>query len=495
MTGIRKSFKTVAAIRRADLAVRTGEIHAIVGENGAGKSTLMNILYGLYRPDEGTIRVRGAPVEADHSPGNAVALGIGMVHQHFMLIPPFTVLDNVMLGIEETSGLFLDPGRIARQVAELGDRYGLKVNPAARVGDLPVSMQQRVEILKVLIRGARILVLDEPTAVLTPQEVEEFFQILRTLRDQGATVLLITHKLREVKALSDRLTVMREGSTVATAETRDVTEEKIAEMMVGRPVLFAVDRKPARAGDHRLAVSGVSYEAAGRRLLDGVELSIRAGEVLGLAGVAGNGQTELVLGLVGLLPGMTGSIRLSGVEVSRLTVRERQGLGLAHIPEDRFRHAFVPDYSIADNLALGRHHLPPFSSLGRLDRTAIADSARRLVAEYDVRPAAIDLPMRQLSGGNQQKVVIARECSREPSLLIASMPTRGVDIGAIEFIHRRLIELRDRGVAILLVSSELSEILSLADRMAVIYRGRIVRTFDAGGATESELGLAMAGAV
>lgn len=492
MAGITKSFRGVPAIRHADLSVKHGEIHAIVGENGAGKSTLMNILYGLYRPDAGTMQVKGETI-TDHSPNDAVALGIGMVHQHFMLVPPFSVLDNIILGIEDTEGPFLKKDRVADMVTELGNKYGLKVDLDAAVETLPVSMQQRVEILKVLVRGARILILDEPTAVLTPQEVIEFFQILRMLRDQGATILLITHKLREVKELSDRVTVMREGRTVATTETANVDEQKLAEMMVGRPVLFQVDKKPAAPGEVRLAVENLVYTEEGRRMLDGISLSIKSGEIVGLAGVTGNGQTELVLAIIGLLQGVTGSIRLDGTELAPLSVRERQERGLSHIAEDRLKHAVIPDYSIADNVVVGRHYMAPFSSRTVLDFFAIGTEAEAKVREYDVRPPLIDLPVRQLSGGNQQKVVIARECTRNPRFLIAAMPTRGVDIGAIEFIHKRLVELRDRGVAILLVSSELSEILSLADRIAVIYRGKINREMPAAEANESQLGLAMAG--
>ncbi|MBI4859198.1 MAG: ABC transporter ATP-binding protein [Candidatus Riflebacteria bacterium] len=492
MIGISKRFKTVVANRQANLTVNEREIHAVVGENGAGKSTLMNILYGLYRQDEGEVRVFGQKVE-DHGPTNAVRLGIGMVHQHFMLVPPFSVIENIILGIEESAGPFLDPSRIARQVVELGDRYGLKVDLEAKVQTLPVSMEQRVEILKVLVRGARVLILDEPTAVLTPQEVEEFFKVLRTLRDQGSTIILITHKLKEIKAISDRLTVMREGTTVATAATGDVSREEIAQLMVGRPVRFAVEKKDRPPGEVRLVAKNVGYTSAGRRLLDGVDLSICSGEILGLAGVAGNGQTELVQGFTGLIQGLEGSIELDGRDLSGLSVRERIELGLGHIAEDRLKHALVPDYSIEDNFALGLHHRPPCTSLGRLMRSAIRAQAERLIGEYDVRPPLPELPARQLSGGNQQKVVIGRECSREPRCLIAALPTRGVDIGAIEFIHQRLVGLRDRGVAILLVSTELSEILSLSDRIAVIYRGKILKTLHAAEATESVLGLAMAG--
>jgi len=494
MKGISKRFRHVVAIKQADLTVEAGEIHAIVGENGAGKSTLMNVLYGLYQADTGTLAIGGENVGA-HSPNLAVELGIGMVHQHFMLVPPFTVLQNVILGIEETSGPFLDPSRVADQLTDLGKKYGLTVDLNARVEDLSVSMQQRVEILKVLVRGAKVLILDEPTAVLTPQEVTEFFRVLRTLKEQGSTVLLITHKLREVKALSDRLTVMREGATVATRNTADVTEQDIAEMMVGRPVLFEVEKKPAKPGKDTLAATGLKYVEEGRRLLDGVDLTVRAGEIVGLAGVTGNGQTELVLGLMGLVPRMTGEIALDGEPVHELTVRQRLERGMSHIPEDRFRHAFIPDYSVADNLVLGMHYRAPYARYGLLlDRDAIAANAEEKIPAYDVRPREPSIPMRQLSGGNQQKVVIAREIARGPKFLIAAMPTRGVDIGAIEFIHKRLIELRDAGVAVLVVSSELSEILSLSDRIAVMYQGRIVKVFE-GQVTESELGLAMAGAL
>jgi general nucleoside transport system ATP-binding protein len=495
MRGIAKRFRHVVAIRQADLTVEAGEIHALVGENGAGKSTLMNVLYGLYRPDAGTIAIGGETVEA-HSPNQAVSMGIGMVHQHFMLVPSFTVLQNIILGIEESRGPFLDPSKTLAELDRLGKTYGLTVDPDAIVGDLPVSMQQRVEILKVLVRGAKVLILDEPTAVLTPQEVTEFFRVLKTLKEAGATVILITHKLREVKALSDRLTVMREGATVKTVPTADVTEKDIAEMMVGRPVLFAVEKGPAKPGKATLEVSGLKLRDAGRTLLDGVDLTVRAGEIVGLAGVTGNGQTELVLGLMGLAP-VTGTVRLDGEPIGHLSVRERLDRGMSHVPEDRFRHAFIPDYTVADNYALGLHHRAPFSGSFELDFGEIDRNAQVLNEEFDVRPRAVDVAMRALSGGNQQKIVIAREQSvhRHPKFLIAAMPTRGVDIGAIEFIHKRLIKLRDEGVAILLVSSELSEILSLSDRIAVIFAGKIVREFSPEAATESALGLAMAGAV
>ena len=492
MAGIVKSFRGVPAIRHADLSVASGEIHALVGENGAGKSTLMNVLYGLYRPDAGRLVVNGTEI-LDPSPNNAVAMGIGMVHQHFMLVESFPVLENIVLGIEESNGAFLDHSRIADQVLDLGTRYGLKVDLSARVEDLPVSMQQRVEILKVLVRGAKVLILDEPTAVLTPQETRDFFQILRTLRDQGSTIVLITHKLKEVKELSDRVTVMREGRTVSTASTADVTEATLAEMMVGRPVLFAVEKKPGAPGAVRLAVEGMSFVNEGRTLLDGVTLSIRSGEILGLAGVAGNGQTELVLGLMGLLPEATGTVTLDGEPITHLSVRQRTDRGMGHIPEDRFRHAIIPDYSVADNLAIGRHDVPPFGSMGVLDAEAITREAVAKVAEYDVRPPLPDLPIRQLSGGNQQKVVIARECSRGTRFLIAAMPTRGVDIGAIEFIHRRLIALRDAGVAILLVSVELEEIMSLSDRVLALCGGRITGERRPEATDERDLGLLMAG--
>jgi ABC-type uncharacterized transport system ATPase subunit len=492
MAGIKKAFRNVVAIRKADFSVREGEIHALIGENGAGKSTLMSILYGLYEPDAGEIKVFGDTVTR-LSPTAAVDLGLGMVHQHFMLIPPFTALENIVLGIEKSRGIFLDTSETAEKVQELGEKYGLTVDLNARVENLSVSMQQRVEILKVLVRGARVLILDEPTAVLTPQEVVDFFKILQLLRNQGSTVILITHKLKEVKALSDRLTVMREGQSVATVDTESVTQADIAQMMVGRPVLFAVDKRPKEPGEVRLAVAELVYEDAGRRLLDGVDLTVRSGEIVGLAGVSGNGQTELVEALVGLLPVQSGTVRLDGAELLQESVLGRLERGLAHVPEDRLLCAICPDFSLSDNLILGLHEHENFSKSGLLNHTAIEKHARALIAEYDVRPPQPDVPIRQLSGGNQQKLVIARECSRKLRLLIAALPTRGVDIGAIEFIHQRLVSLRDQGVAILLVSSELSEILSLSDRIAVMYRGRIVKTFDSGQAGESELGLAMAG--
>lgn len=492
MKGIRKAFKAVVANQNVDLEIEEGEIHALLGENGAGKTTLMNILYGLYHQDEGTVEVFGEALK-NHSPGKAVRMGIGMVHQHFMLIPPFTVLQNIMLGIEESNGPFLDSSKLEAQIRELGDKYGLKIDLDARVEDLSVSQQQRVEILKVLVRGARILILDEPTAVLTPQEVQEFFQVLRTLKAQGATFVIITHKLKEVKALADRLTVMRGGATIATRPVGNITENEIAEMMVGRPVRFELPRSAAKPGAMRLEVKDLSGTVDGRKVLDGLNLEIRSGEILGLAGVAGNGQTELILSLVGLLPEAEGTIKIDGTEVTKLSVRDRMEKGLAHICEDRLKHAIVPDFPVEDNMMLGLHHKGPYSSMGLIDHGHVRETAIKLGQEFDVRPFAPDIPIRQLSGGNQQKVVIARECTKTPRVLIAALPTRGVDIGAIEFIHQRILTLRGEGVAVLLVSSELSEILSLSDRIAVLYRGRIFKTFEDGQATEAALGLAMAG--
>ncbi|MBI4868738.1 MAG: ABC transporter ATP-binding protein [Candidatus Wallbacteria bacterium] len=493
MIGITKRFGALVANRNVHFRVERGTIHALVGENGAGKSTLMNVLYGLYEPDEGEIRIGGNRVER-LSPARAVELGLGMVHQHFMLIPTFTVLENIVLGIEETRGGMLDLDSPRKRLLELVGTYHLEVDPDALAGELSVGMRQRVEILKVLMRGAEVLLLDEPTAVLTPQEVEELFKIVRLLKSQGKTIVFISHKLREVKAISDRLTVMRGGEVVATDETASVSESDIAERMVGRRVLLDVKKQPARPGDVCLEVRDLCLIGGGAKMvLDHVDLQVRAGEILGLAGVVGNGQTELVHVLAGFLSPSQGSVWLDGRDLLGMSVLERYAAGLAHIPEDRHRHGMVVDLTARDNAVLGKQRAEPFSHWGVLDEDAIRQEARARITQFDVRPPRPEVRAGDMSGGNQQKLVISREVAREPRFLIAAMPTRGVDIGAIEFIHRHLIELRDRGVAILVVSAELSEVLGLADRIAVMYEGRVMDVMDAASATEQRLGLLMAG--
>ncbi|HVP39675.1 MAG TPA: ABC transporter ATP-binding protein [Candidatus Saccharimonadales bacterium] len=491
---IHKSFSRVKASDGVNLSVERGEIHALVGENGAGKSTLMKILYGLYAPDRGQIRVGGRAVRF-RSPADARAHGLGMVHQHFMLVRPMDVAENVLLG-REGAGLLgaLRPGRAAQALRELSQRYGLAVDPSARVEDLPVGVQQRVEILRVLAHGADILIFDEPTAVLTPQEVSEFFRVLRRLREQGQTVLLITHKLDEVMAVSDRVTVMRAGRVVGVRRTGETSPRELANLMVGRDVLLRVEHAAAHPGAPVLEVRDLVVRDA-RRLpaVRGVSLTVRAGEVLGVAGVEGNGQTELVEALTGLRAPESGSVRLAGREVTRAPVRERFAAGLAHVPEDRHKHGLVLEMSLEENYLLGRQWEPEVSAAGLLRRAAIAGRARRLTEAFDVRPPDPALLARDLSGGNQQKVVLARELTREARLILAAQPTRGVDIGATEFIHRRLLEARDAGRAVLLVSADLQEVLSLSDRIVVLYRGQVAGEAAAAEATEEGLGLWMLG--
>ncbi len=491
-TGIIKRFPGVLACDQVSLTVEAGTIHALVGENGAGKSTLMNILYGLHEPDAGEIRIHGEPV-SEHSPTAAIGRGIGMVHQHFMLVPTLTVGANVVLGDEPRRGRWMFSRRQAnRTVAELAARHGLQVDPKARVGRLSVGVQQRVEILKLLYRGAEILILDEPTAVLTPQEVGQLFDILRELKAQGKTIILITHKLGEVLRISDRVTVLRQGRVTGSLHTCDATREVLARLMVGRDVLLEVERPAGDPGQPRLVVEGLCVrDARGLPAVREVNLRIRAGEVLGIAGIEGNGQTELVEALTGLRRADAGTVTIDGA--SPIGVRALHAAGLGHIPEDRHKHGLVLRHDLAQNLILGRQRDPKFSGLF-LRRGAIHREAVRAIDQYDVRPPKPSQAAGALSGGNQQKLVIAREFSRELKILVASQPTRGVDIGAIEFIHRQILAARADGVAILLVSAELDEVLSLSDRIAVIYEGRIVQVLDAAGADRQALGLLMAGA-
>ncbi|MBX6364135.1 MAG: ABC transporter ATP-binding protein [Gemmatimonadetes bacterium] len=496
MVGIEKSFGAVRANRGADLAVRAGEIHALVGENGAGKSTLMRVLAGLYRPDAGVVRVNGRDVTG-WTTAQAIAAGVAMVHQHFMLVPTLTVAENVVLGREFTKGPVLDLGRARRAVAELAAETGLAVPPDARVGELSVGEAQRCEILKTLFRGARTLVLDEPTAVLSPPEVQDLWRVLRRLRDGGGTVILITHKLDEVMEISDAVTVMREGATVARFATAATTPAELARAMVGRDVALAAEAAaaaPAPAGGggalevRDLVVRG----GRGGVAVDGVSFAIAAGEIVGVAGVEGNGQTELVEAIAGLRPVASGSIRLGGRELSALGPRERAAAGLSHIPEDRHARGLVLDFSVADNLILGLQDR--YARRGVLDRERIGRNAREKIHGFDIRPPDAALPARALSGGNQQKIVIAREMGRDFSALLAAQPTRGVDVGAIEFIHAELRRARDAGKAILLVSADLDEIFALSDRIAVLYRGRIVALLPRRQADKEIVGEYMTGA-
>ena len=494
MRGITKAFPGVVANNKVDLEVRAGEIHALVGENGAGKSTLMNVLYGLLHPDEGEILIDGKPAHIG-GPRDAIAHGIGMVHQHFMLIPVFTVGENVMLGREPVLGPgFYDHARARKEIADLTKRYGLRLDPDARTGDLPVGLQQRVEIVKVLYRGASILILDEPTGVLTPQETTELFVVLRDLVKHGKTIIFISHKLREVLEISDRITVMRRGKVVGHLVTKDTTEQEIATLMVGREVLLRVDKKPAKPGDVTFKVENLTASSdRGVPALKGVSFELRQGEILGIAGVEGNGQLELVEVLAGTRRATGGRVLLGDKDVTTFDARTEREAGIAFIPEDRRGTGLVLNYSVADNLILGRQRSPAFSWHELVLRlVAIREWAKRLVKEFDIRTPTIDTAARNLSGGNQQKIIVAREMASRPRVLLAAQPTRGVDIGAIEFIHRRLIAERDEGTAVLLVSAELDEIRSLSDRIAVIYEGNIV-SIEPADAPEERLGLLMTG--
>ncbi len=491
LRGITKRFGALVANDSIDLVVEPGEVHCLLGENGAGKSTLMNVLDGLYRPDEGELLVDDRAVTFD-GPGAAMAAGIGMVHQHFMLVPVFTVAESVVLGHEKTRGPLLDLDAARRQVREVSDRYGFGVDPDARIEDLPVGVQQRVEIIKALVGDAKVLILDEPTAVLTPQETDELIDIMRQLKAAGTSVVFITHKLREVRAVADRITVIRRGKVVGAAPP-DASENELASLMVGRAVSLGVGKEPPNRGEDHLVVSDlVVRDARGARAGDGVSLTVARGEVLAVAGVDGNGQSELVEAMMGLVPAESGSVRLGGRELLGLGVREVLDAGVGFVPEDRSTDGVVASLSVAENLVLDLVRTPAYSKGLRLRRDAIRENATRRVAEFDVRTTGVDAPVGALSGGNQQKVVLARELSRPLELFIASQPTRGLDVGSIEFVHRRVVAERDGGTPVVIVSTELDEVVELADRIAVMYRGRVVGVVD--GSTERDvLGLMMAG--
>ena len=477
-----------------DLVVKWGQVHALLGENGAGKSTLMNVVYGLVKPDAGEIVFDGQPVQI-HGPQDAIKLGIGMVHQHFMLIPPLTVAENIVLGNEIANRGVMDLDRASHKVDELSKRFGLTVNPRDRIADLSVGLQQRVEILKALYRGARLLILDEPTAVLTPQEINGLFEIVRALVAEGNAVIFITHKLAEVMEIADEITVMRRGRVVDTTTPKESSPTDLARMMVGRPVLLRVEKKPAEPGAGALVVEDLVVLDDRRHVaVDHVNLEVRAGEIVGIAGVEGNGQNELVEAIMGLRPARAGRVLLEGHETGHATTRSRLHRGLGLIPPDRHRMGVVQELSVADNLVLDDYDRPPFARLLVRQFRAISEYAERLIKTFDIRVQSPDQPVSSLSGGNQQKLVVARQLGTLPKVLIASQPTRGVDVGSIEFIHRQIVNERDRGLAVLLVSSELDEVLSLADRVAVIYRGRIVAVIDAKDADRERVGLLMAGA-
>ncbi len=497
LRNITKRFANVLANDGVTIAVKPGTIHAIVGENGAGKSTAMRIAYGFYTADSGEILIDGQ-VQNISTPHDAIALGVGMVHQHFMLVETMTVAENIVLGAEPGSAAALDLARASAEIQKLSAEFKLAVNPGAIVEHLSVGQQQRVELLKALYRHARILILDEPTAVLTPQEVEEFFGILRRMREQGKAVVIITHKLSEVLAISDEVTVMRDGKVVGQVKTSETNAAELARLMVGREVLLRVEKPDADIGTATLSVKNLSVtHADGNKRLDNISLEVRKGEILGIAGVEGNGQTELIEALAGLVPAarLSGVIRLEGRDITSLDARVRRDIGIAHIPEDRHRRGLLLEFNLSENSILGVHHRKNLLSFAGvfLNDKAIRTRADRIISDFDVRPPNQDLPARSLSGGNQQKLIIGREFDLNPKLLLVSQPTRGVDIGAIEFIHRKLVALRDEGCAVLLISAELEEVTALSDRLLIIHEGRIVGDVDPKVATIEEIGLLMTG--
>ncbi len=494
MKNITKNFPLVKANDKVIFAVKMGEIHALVGENGAGKSTLMSILYGLYQADEGEIFIAGKKVNISN-PNKAIENKIGMVHQHFMLIPPLTVIENVILGMEPRRNyFFVDLNKAASDIKNLSEKYGFKIDPWAKIEDVSVGIQQRVEIVKVLYRGAEILILDEPTAVLTPQEVDELFKILKSLKKQGKTIIFITHKLNEVMEISDRVTVMRDGKVVGTKDTIHTNTSEIATLMVGREVLLKTSKIDQKTGKTVLRLEQVSaFNQNKYPVLKDISLSVKEGQILGIAGVEGNGQTELVEVITGLKPISSGKIYLYEHNITGLNPRKIRELNIAHIPEDRRKRGFIGEYSVAENLVLGSHYKPPFVKGSLIDFPAVHRYANKLIADYDIRPAVKENLLKSLSGGNQQKVIVARELQGEPVLLIAAQPTRGLDVGSIEFVHKQILNERSKGKAILLVSAELDEILSLSDEIAVIYEGRIVEILINKDIDRGKLGFLMTG--
>lgn len=495
LRGITKRFGDVVANDSVNLTIRAGEVLGLLGENGAGKSTLMNVLSGIYRADEGEILIDGKPVDFS-SAGDAIAAGIGMVHQHFMLVPVFTVAENVVLGVEPTGPVdWLDLNAARAKVRQISKEHGLDVDPDAIIEELPVGLQQRVEIIKVLFREADVLILDEPTAVLTPQEVTEFFGIVNSLREAGKALVFITHKLHEVREVADRIDVLRAGAIVGEADPKTASDAELAELMVGRPVDLAVEKKPAMPGEVQLEVADLSVLNEREEFaVNDVSLSVRAGEIVGIAGVQGNGQTELVEAITGMRPVATGRLTFLGNDITHASTRDCHKLGMAHIPEDRHRSGMIGEFTIAENMVLNTYYDKRFSDGISLRWPDVYSAAARDVIAFDVRTPSIFLAGDNLSGGNQQKMVIARELSRDIKFVVASQPTRGLDVGSIEYVHERIVQARDEGAGVLVVSTELDEVLALSDRILVMFRGRIVKEFGRG-ATAGEVGLAMAGVV
>ena len=496
MLNITKKFPGIIANDNITLQLKKGEIHALLGENGAGKSTLMSVLFGLYQPEEGVIKKDGQVVSIKN-PNDANALGIGMVHQHFKLVEVFSVLDNIILGVEPTKGPFLKKDEARKKVLALSEKYGLKVDPDAMVEDITVGMQQRTEILKMLYRDNEILIFDEPTAVLTPQEIDELMEIMRGLRAEGKSILFITHKLNEIMAVADRCSVLRKGKYIGTVDVAHTTKEELSKMMVGRDVDFVVHKEPAKPGDVVLDVKGltVASKVHKNNAVKNVSFQARAGEIVCIAGIDGNGQSELVYGLTGLEPIVSGTVTFKGQDITHMPIRKRSTSGMSHIPEDRHKHGLVLDYTLEDNMVLQRYFEPEFVHAGFMKRKAIRSYAERLIKEYDVRSGQGPITIaRSMSGGNQQKAIVAREIDKNPDLLIAVQPTRGLDVGAIEHIHSQIVAQRDAGKAVLLVSLELDEVMALSDRILVMYEGEIVGELDPKTTTVEEMGLYMSGA-
>ena len=494
MLNIRKEFPGIVANDNITLRLKKGEVHALLGENGAGKSTLMSVLFGMYQPERGIIKVRGKEVKISN-PNIANDLGIGMVHQHFKLVHNFTVTENIILGCEPKKGVTVDVKSAAKKVAELSERYGLNVDPNAKIEDISVGMQQRVEILKMLYRDAEVLILDEPTAVLTPQEIDELIKIMKNLIEEGKSIIIITHKLKEIKAVADRCTVIRRGTYIGTVDVKETSEAKMAEMMVGRPVSFKVDKEPRKPGETVLKVEDLCVMNNKKVLgLKNFSIEVKRGEILGIAGVEGNCQTELVEAITGMRHVKSGKILFKGEDITNVSIRKRINSGMGHIPEDRQKRGLVLDYTLENNMVLQTYNRKPFSKHGLLNKKAIHDYAENIIEQFDVRSGQGGIsPARTMSGGNQQKAIIGREIGLDPDLLIAVQPTRGLDVGSIEYIHKRLVAERDKDKAVLLISLELSEVINLSDRIAIVNGGELIGIVNAAETNENEIGLMMAG--